>query len=168
VHQDALAIEAAHAVEIYNEGSAQWSDRGAGWYLCDQLLMHGRRVNAYAADDAHVISGRPTAFAAWVQVRAEELTPEALLTSLKTGAYYSSQGPEIGDIVIAGGEINISCSPAQAIIVSGPRAHALQARGEAITAASFVLEECEHACCRVTIIDHDGKRAWSNPIWLGS
>jgi predicted metal-dependent phosphoesterase TrpH len=29
---DALSIENAHAVEVYNEGSAQWNDRGNSWY----------------------------------------------------------------------------------------------------------------------------------------
>src|SRR5215469_12380540 len=72
---DALSIEAAHAVEVYNEGTAQWSDRGNSWYLCDLMLGHGRRINAYAADDAHFLSSRPAAFAAWVQVRATELSP---------------------------------------------------------------------------------------------
>ena len=34
----------------------------------------------------------------WVHVKAEELSPEALLTALKAGAFYSSTGPEIYDI----------------------------------------------------------------------
>jgi predicted metal-dependent phosphoesterase TrpH len=40
---DALSIEAAHAVEVNNEGTAQWNDRGNSWYLCDLLLAQGRR-----------------------------------------------------------------------------------------------------------------------------
>src|SRR5215467_12877564 len=90
---DALSIEDAHAVEVYNEGSAQWSDRGDSWYICDLMLSRGRRIEAYAADDAHFLSSRPVAFAAWVQVRATELSPEALVASLRMGSYYSSQGP---------------------------------------------------------------------------
>lgn len=163
---DALSIEAAHAVEVYNEGSAQWNDRGHSWYLCDLLLARGRRINAYAADDAHFISSRPAAFAAWVQVRAEALTPEALVEALRAGAYYSSQGPALHDIAIDGGQIAIACSPAASIIVSGPSAHACQKHGEALTEATFSLDGFAGRYCRVTIVDGNGKRAWSNPIWL--
>jgi hypothetical protein len=167
---DALSIEAAHAVEVYNAGSEQWNDRGNSWYLCDLLLGRGRRVNAYAADDAHFLSARPAAFAGWVQVRAEELTPEALLAALRAGAYYSSQGPEIHDIAIERGQIAITCSPAAAIIVSRLGSHARQVHGdplgEALTTASFSLQGFQGAACRVTVIDRAGKRAWSNPIWL--
>jgi predicted metal-dependent phosphoesterase TrpH len=163
---DALTIEAAHAVEVYNEGSAQWSDRGNSWYLCDLMLGHGRRVNAYAADDAHFLSSRPAAFAAWVQVRAAELTPEALLAALRAGAYYSSQGPEIHNIAVERGQIAISCSPAATIIVTGASVQACQAHGESLTTAAFPLAAFTGSYCRVTVIDALGRRAWSNPIWL--
>jgi predicted metal-dependent phosphoesterase TrpH len=163
---DALSVEDAHAVEVYNEGSAQWSDRGNSWYLCDLLLRQGRRVNAYATDDAHFLSSRPAAFAGWVQVRATELSPTALVEALRAGAYYSSQGPEINDIDVGRGHITISCSPAAAIIVSGASVSACQLHGESLTSASFPLAGFARSYCRVTVIDGMGKRAWSNPIWL--
>jgi hypothetical protein len=164
--EDALSVEAAHAVEVYNHGSAQWNDRGESWYLCDLLLSRGRRITAYAADDAHFIGSRPAAFAAWTQVWAEELTPEALLAALKEGSYYSSQGPELHSFTLNEGEITVTSSPCEAILLSGPSAHAWQARGEALTSATFSLEGFERAYCRITLIDAKGKRAWSNPIWL--
>jgi hypothetical protein len=163
--EEALSIEVANAIEVYNEGSAYESDRGESWYLCELMLARGRRVQAFAADDAHFISTRPVGFAAWVQVRAEALTPEAILAGLKAGAYYSSQGPEIHDLVMVGNELTVSCSPAQVIIVSGPTALARAFRGEAVTSATLSLKGFEQAYCRVTIIDRHGKRAWSNPIW---
>jgi hypothetical protein len=123
-------------------------------------------VSAYAADDAHFIGSRPAAFAGWVQVRAEELSPEALLAALKAGDYYASQGPEVYDITLDGGRITITCSPCATIILSGPSSHARQARGDALTSASFALDGFERAYCRVTLIDAEGKHAWSNPIWL--
>ena len=165
---DALTIEAAHAVEVYNEGSAQWSDRGNSWYICDLMLGHSRRMNTYAADDAHFLSSRPAAFAAWVQVRAEELSPEALLTALRAGSYYSSQGPEIHNVAVAGGRMEVSCSPASAIILSGSTVYAEQIHGDAVTAGVFSLDRFAGSYCRLTVIDNSGKRAWSNPVWLTS
>lgn len=163
---DARSIEAAHAIEVYNAGSAQWNDRGDSWYLCDLLLARRHHLLAYAADDAHFISRRPAAFLAWVQVRATELTPEALLAALKAGEYYSSQGPELYHVAVAGGEISIACSPAQAIIVSGPTAHARAVRGDDVTEATLSLQGFEETYCRISVIDQQGRRAWSNPIWL--
>ncbi len=163
---DARSVVAADAIEVYNAGTAQWNDRGDAWYLCDLLLAGGRRLNAYAADDAHFLSMRPTAFVAWVQVRAASLTPEALLAALKAGEYYSSQGPELHNVAIVGGEITIACSPAQAIILAGPRAHARSQRGDGVTSTTFSLDGFTDSYCRITVIDQHGRRAWSNPIWL--
>ena len=56
--EDGRALTAAHAVEIYNHGSAVMTDRGDGFYLLDQLLNEGQRLTAIATDDAHFESRR--------------------------------------------------------------------------------------------------------------
>jgi hypothetical protein len=172
---EALSLDAAHAVEVYNETCTQLNDRGDSWYMSDLLSNLGRRLTAYAADDAH-FTERPDAFAAWVQVRAESLDPAALVAALKAGHYYASQGPEIADIARDGDTLHIRCSPAQAIYLSGRTGTVrkgdrilagFQSRfGEGITEAAFPLDAFRDDWCRVTILDAAGKRAWSNPIWL--
>ena len=42
---DGRALDAAHAVEIYNHGCAVETDRGDGFYLLDQLCNLGRRLD---------------------------------------------------------------------------------------------------------------------------
>jgi hypothetical protein len=162
---DALLLETAHAVEIYNETTAQDNDRGESWYLCDQLALRGRRLFAFASDDTH-FAGRPDAFGGWVQVRAERLDPDLLLAALKVGHFYSSQGPELHDIRVEGGRLQVACSPASLIIVSGKGSISETARGMELTSASFPIDRFRDAYCRITVIDAAGKRAWSNPIWL--
>ncbi len=162
---DALALEGAHAVEIYNATCAADSDRGDSWQLADMLLARGRRLLAYAADDAH-FTARPDTFAAWVQVRASTLAPDALLAALKAGHFYSSQGPELHDLAVADGRLRIRCSPAAAIFLSGRGARRGALLGEDLTTAEFSLAPFAGGYCRVTVIDAAGKRAWSNPIWL--
>jgi hypothetical protein len=162
---DALSIETADAIEVYNETCAQDSDRGDSWHLADMVLARGRRVTTFAADDAH-FGARPDSLAAWVQVRAADLTPEALLAALKAGYYYSSQGPTIEDVKIDGGTIHITCSPAQQIVVSGRAAPSRVTRGTDVTSTSLPLEPFAGSYCRVTVVDANGRRAWSNPIWL--
>ncbi len=162
---DALSVECAHAIEIHNEGHTNDSDRGNGWYLADLLATAGRRINVFAADDAH-FGDRADRFGGWVMVRAESREPEALLVALKAGHFYSSTGPEIAGISIDAEQIRISCSPVDRILVGGRGSTCRWLHGVGLTQASFPLGPFGGAFCRVTIVDADGKRAWSNPIWL--
>jgi len=162
--EDALSIDCAHAIEIYNHGSHIEVDRGEDWPFCDLLLNQGRRLTGFATDDAHKITH--DAFGGWVHVHAEDLSPDALLASLKAGRYYSSQGPEIYDIEIANGDIYIQCSPASFISLQGRGSRSKYITGDQLDSATFPIKRFEDDYVRVTIRDANGKRAWSNPIWF--
>ena len=169
--EDGRAIDCAHAVEIYNHGCAIENDRGDGWYLMDQLLTEGKRLTAFATDDAHFKT--PDHFGGWVHVKAESLDPDVLLSALKKGEYYSSMGPQIHGIELVGKELSVSCSPVDTITVLCGHSRTCVRNGRAITEASFDLSRLEKgwlltkpsAWFRVAVIDNAGKRAWSNPIW---
>lgn len=166
--RDVESIAGAHAIEIFNTGHAADADRGDGWYMADLMTMEGRRILGYAADDAH-FNGRPDHFGGWVMVQADALTPEALLASLKEGRYYSSQGPTIEHIAIDDEEITVRCSPAASIHAAGrpPLNRYRHAEdGGAVCEATFPVEAFAGDSCRITVVDHDGKRAWTNPFWL--
>jgi predicted metal-dependent phosphoesterase TrpH len=172
---DGRAIDVAHAVEIYNHGCAMECDRGDGWYLMDQLLNDGRRLTAFATDDAHFSHGDHDAFGGWVEVKAESLDPEALLAALKAGHYYATQGPRIHELALSGDELTISCSPVNAISVMGGTSRAAHRIGCAITSAtldlgglerSWLPQQARSPWLRVALIDAAGRRAWTNPIWL--
>jgi len=162
--EDALSIPEAHAVEIYNHSCAVECDRGDGLVVLEEALAAGRRLNAYAADDAHFNS--PDAAGGWVMVKAETLEPEALLEALKRGDFYSSQGPEIHDIGIDGDEVRVACSPATWVSVAGTGSGSHCAHGGDMKRAQLPLD-CfgEGGYFRVTVTDDKGRRAWSNPIW---
>jgi len=162
---DALSLEAAHAVEVFNETCAGDNDRGDSWYMLDALSSLGHRLTAYAADDAHFWS-RPDVRRSWVMVRAESLDPDAILQALKAGQYYSSRGPEIHDLTIEGNRLRLECSPAAAIFVGGVGPKCRQIHGEGLTSATFDLSAFAGSHCRVSVVDNQGKRAWTNPIWL--
>jgi hypothetical protein len=162
---DALQIDAAHAVEIYNHTATHHNDRGDGWYLSDQLSMLGKRLHAIAVDDAH-FSTRPDAFGGWVHVKAESLDPDSLLAALKAGHFYAGQGPELRDIAIEGDELRVTCSPARTVFATGAGSVSRFVRGDGLTEATFPLEPFAGSYVRITVIDDAGKRAWSNPIWL--
>ncbi len=164
---EARSLEAAHAIEVYNETCKLLNDAGDSWYLADMLLAEGRRFSAYGADDMHgTHEGRPDAFGAWVWVRAESSESQALLDALKAGDYYTSQGPLIHDISLDDGGISVACSPASAIYVTGRAERSYRLHGHGLLEAHFPIDLFENSYCRVTVVDEAGKRAWSNPIWL--
>ncbi|TMJ39861.1 MAG: PHP domain-containing protein [Alphaproteobacteria bacterium] len=169
--EDGRAIDIAHAVEIYNHGCAVECDRGEGFYLLDQLLNEGRRLTAFATDDAHF--HHDDHFGGWVHVRAQANDPDSLLDALKKGHYYSSQGPLIQEISLEGSELSIASSPVNTIVVVCGHSRSVQRIGKSITSATLDLSKLEKGWLltkqspwlRVIVIDQAGKRAWSNPIW---
>ncbi|MBL8326303.1 MAG: CehA/McbA family metallohydrolase [Rubrivivax sp.] len=161
---DAMAIDAAHAVEVYNHTSALRTSRGGGAALLDQLLAEGRRLNALATDDAHFLVD--DAFGGWVMVKAERNEPELLVQALKAGHYYSTQGPLIEDIRIDGDDVVVDCSPAFGVYLlgRGSRADRSERRGQT-TARLSAGRMGKGGFMRVVVVDDNGRSAWSNPLW---
>lgn len=168
---DALSVaDFIDSVEVYNHAAEVGVKRGYGLHQAEVLLAKGHRLSFYAADDAHFKHPRGTftdAFGGWVQVRAESLTPDALLASLKAGEFYSSTGLEIHNIEIANGAIRIECSPVEDIVVSTRGVGFQRAHDTSMVEFEAPLPAPEKSpYVRVTIVDADGHSAWSNPIWL--
>lgn len=162
--EDGAALDAAHAVEVYNHTSFVHTDRGDGAVFLDSMLSDGRRLGAIAVDDSHW--KRDDAFGGWVMVKAETLDPDALLAALMAGHYYASQGPEIHDIACAGDALAIACSPAAAVMLVGPVSTNARHIGRNVTRARLPLEPFRGGWCRAVVVDAMGRRAWSNPLWL--
>ncbi|WP_460275269.1 PHP domain-containing protein [Celeribacter sp. ULVN23_4] len=160
---DARSIEAAHAVEIYNHGCAMGCDRADGAFYADLLLSEGRDLSLIATDDAHFTE--PDHFGGWVMVKAEDLTPDALLEALKRGDFYSSQGPELRHVEASKGSVIVESSAVSSVIVQGHGTAATAVHGDSMTRAEVPLPRLYNSpWLRVTVIDRAGKRAWSNPI----
>ncbi len=163
---DARSITAAHAVEVYNHGCTVDNDRGEGFLTLEHLLNEGRHLNLIATDDAHFNTS--DFFGGWVRVKAHENSPNALLEALKAGAFYSSTGPDIHDIRISKTHVEVDCTAATSILVQGYGAPMASLRGEAMTTGRLSLERLANSpWVRITVIDRAGKRAWSNPFWVG-
>ncbi len=162
---DAKTIDAAHAVEIYNYGCEVDNDRGESFQMLDRLLNSGRRLNLIATDDAHF--NTPDHFGGWVMVKALTNTPDALLDALKSGHYYSSQGPQIYDIRMVDGNVEVDCSSSVTVIALGEGTATSTLHGKSMTTAKLSLKRLAHSpWIRITVIDQAGNRAWSNPIWV--
>lgn len=166
------ALDAVHAVEVYNHNCAMAAlpDRSNGAYMLDGLLEGGRRLLVNAGDDAHF--GHPLdRFGGWVEVHCRSLDPDALVASMKAGRYYSTQGPELRGLLVEGDCLRVETSDAYAISLTGGGDRWLSGSerhgevGTPIAEAEFDLAPFRNSYCRVTVVDAAGKRAWSNPIW---
>ncbi|MEO0960735.1 MAG: phosphotransferase, partial [Pseudomonadota bacterium] len=164
--EDALALDAAHAVEVYNHTCAVHAARGDSYAMWDAMLSAGARVTGIAVDDSHWKPGTPDAFGGWVMVKAKENAPDALLAALKAGRFYATQGPEITDLSRDGDTLVLSCSPATEVFAVGPVSKATHVTGTALTRATLPLEKFAGDWCRVVVRDAMGRQAWTNPLWL--
>ncbi|HBD89694.1 MAG: phosphotransferase [Rhodobacteraceae bacterium GWE1_64_9] len=161
---DARSITAAHAVEIYNHGCATGCDRPDGFAIADLLLTEGRALTVIATDDAHF--SEPDHFGGWVMVKSQANTPDALLAALKAGAFYSSQGPELRDVVIEDDRVIIESSAVVAAMVQGAGTAAKAVHGHSMTRCEIPLARFDASpWLRVTVVDAAGRRAWSNPVF---
>jgi hypothetical protein len=164
---DVRSLGAIHAIEIFNGTAADHNDKPDSLYMLDLLLMRGLRYSACATDDMHASPERNDALRGWVWVNSVALEPEAILESLKVGAYYSSTGPQIYRMNMEAGEVlRIHCSPANRIWVTGHGSTSLCVHGHGMREAEFNLKSLGNSpFCRVTVRDINDRRAWSNPIW---
>jgi hypothetical protein len=169
---EALAVEAAHAVEIFNGTVGRHPE---AWEMADALLARGRRIVGFAADDAHFRHvphkrPRPDFLTGWVLVRAESLDEDALIAALKAGHFYSSQGPELHGVALAesadGLGLRVLSSPVHAVTVSGPAIGMVTRAQAGTTFAFFPFEEPPAGYLRITVEDAAGRKAWTNPFWI--
>lgn len=165
--EDFVSVAPVHAVEVFNGKSNASNDRGYSGHYIDVLMRMGHRVGILAVDDLHMHAGHFDFMSGWVYVKAEELTPDALLSALKAGHYYASTGAQLHNVEVIGNEkLIVDCSPAQHVIVTTHKQSVLRENGHHITHAEFDLTILQPPFIRVTVIDQYQRRAWTNPIWL--
>lgn len=154
-------------IEIYNATCEYLCGKGPSVAYWDSLLKD-QPLWGFAADDAHW--NRPDFGAAWVNVKSESLTREAITAALKSGQFYSSTGPTIETVALDDVRVYIKTSPVDRIslVGPGPRGRVVAAnKGETITEAEFSLSGGigrDTAYLRLQAVDQNGNAAWTNPI----
>ena len=151
------------AMEIWNTGCALETDcdkNAAGW---DELLTNGRKIYGVATDDGHPTYQHGLG---WVMVRAED-DLNSVLAALNRGDFYSSTGPAIFDFHVDGDNVHVECSPCKYIhFLCGVRPmNAVKNEGGLITSADVKLP-AGAKYIRATMVDAEGRRDWTNPIFL--
>ncbi len=133
----------------------------------DDLLRKGENVFPLATDDAHKIED---CFGGWINVKSIDLTYDSVFNALEKGDFYSSSGPEIYDLFIEDGIINIECSKVNKIFISTERRYTNCIERNDITRAKLDINEYinkskenknDNQYIRLTLIDDAGKVAYT-------
>lgn len=177
---DIETMPAAHALEIQNGASELAYNTGHSGHILDVMTARGRRMDAVAADDAHFghpeFPQYPDHGLAWIEVRAEDNDPDALVAAMKAGHFYASEGPELRNVEIDGDAVVVESSPVLKVVVHGGAERYDCRYGAGLTSVRVPLTMFENGGhevnshlgrhLRITIVDAAGKRAWTNPVWL--
>ena len=160
--EEIKALHDFQMIEVWNTGAALDWGTDSNTYHWDVLLHEGRRVYAVASDDGHNL--QQNCFG-WVRVNAEKNVP-SILKALENGEFYASCGPEIYDFFIEDGQVCINCSPVSQIILRNFSCPHRMLRGENMTGGQFQLRDLCTDYIRAEIVDAQGRRAWTQPIFF--
>ena len=118
--EDLLALEGEQFFEVYNGhplvrnyGDAARPGMEMMWdIILTRRLMYGQPIMfGIAVDDSHNYHEHGTSHSntgrAWVMVRAEDLTPEAIVTSMERGDFYGSTGVVLDDLILDTNKIQL-------------------------------------------------------------
>ncbi|HEY5058000.1 MAG TPA: CehA/McbA family metallohydrolase [Gaiellaceae bacterium] len=174
------ACDGLAGIEVWNAGCELEVGRGDSSLHWDEALERGRGLFALATDDSHH-PGYDSAFA-WTMVRAAERTQDAVLEALRTGAFYSSTGPELAAVEVTDDAVTVQCSPAASVTLftgrtRGARANAgrlgypnnatiLERDSAGLITACRLERPWNAPYGRVEVAAPTGARAWTNPLWI--
>lgn len=152
------------AMEVWNSGCVVEMDQDMNALGWDELLVGGHRIFGVATDDGHPMYQHCLG---WVMVKAEK-NVNSVLAALKNGEFYSSTGPEIYDFYVEDGKVVLECSPCKSIsFINGRQPNRMTRAGDGlITRAMADSMDLSRGYVRATILDEQGRRAWTNPIFL--
>jgi len=161
---------------VYNLGGADSLGRAAPSTeaLWDSLLTRGKLIFGVGDDDSHYFKPEDAENAelarpgrAWVMVRADTLSADAILGALRRGDFYATNGVLLRRYEASAREIQIEIAPAgdmrfrTEFIGSGGR---VLASSTALRARYAITGSEGYVRARVT--DANGRRAWMQPVMV--
>ena len=148
--------------------------------LWDALLSRGKVVWAVAADDAHEyhtfdVRESPTPGKGWIVIQAPALTVPALTGALRAGRFYASTGVALEHYSANSEGISMQIAPTAEWSPALPSSSLYVTRfvgenGKVLAEENGVSPQYRfkgtERYVRATITDSDGRRAWTQPVFL--
>ncbi len=179
VTADELAqVEQLQLFEVFN-GHPQVNNVGGGGVAgleeaWDAILTSGKLVYGLATDDAHHFKRPedPTASRpgqGWIVVRADTLSPRAILEAIERGDFYSSTGVELRDLRVSASEVTLDIRTTAfskyRVRFTGRGGRLLS---EVTTNPASYRPTGSEGYVRATVLESNGAKAWTQPVRVGS
>ena len=169
-YDDYIDLKGLWAVEWYNTGCAR------DGYIddikpIDDLLRKGENVYPIATDDAHNLGH---CFGGFVMVKADNLEYDTIYNALKNGDFYSSTKPEIKELYIEDGVINIKTSKVNSVFLTTENRYIKKEVGVDLEEARLDINEYLNRqdnfninpYIRITIVDNEGNKAYTRAYFI--
>jgi hypothetical protein len=186
---DLITLQNYTAMEIYNKVIERLTPDPYAVNQWDSVLISGKKIFGVAADDMHQVN--VDLGYGFTKVYMPEFTKESYINSMRTGYFYSSQGPSMDsepftlacdeiDIYHMGESANCSAVRINATISSTNssfvvRNISLIKDGNIINISTCSTQNCSFSYSqnvsssgyyRLQATDSYNKQIWSNPIWV--
>ncbi len=140
--------------------------------IWDSILSSGKLVFAIADDDSHFFKRIgdptvPTPGKGWIFVRGAELTPQAIIDSIKKGDFYASTGVELIDHKADAKQVVVTVKEER---TSKYRIQFIGRNGQVLaesasSPAAYTIKGTE-GYVRARVYESNGKIAWTQPVML--
>lgn len=179
-YTDWSGLKGLWAMEVCNAGCIALGLNEHNENVYHTMLRLGMRIVPVCASDMHdpqSKSGYVYYDKAWCMVCAEKLDYESVIRALEQGDMYASLGPEIHELTMESGVVNIRCSPAVTIQLEThartqqlaiPKDGAQTIDGAQFDLNGWIQEEKDTpgAFFRITVNGPDGCYAVTRAYWM--
>ena len=176
-HEQIKQVTGASLLEVYNGNPGTNAYAAPGRFsteqIWDEVLTAGRVIFGVATDDSHHYHDfHPPSMAnpgrGWVNVRANELSEDAIIQALETGEFYASSGVTLSELELSRDSIGLSIEP-EPDPISVTR---FIGRSGRVLDAQVGLQACyrirgDEGYVRAQVTDTRGMKAWTQPVFLG-
>jgi len=140
--------------------------------IWDKILSRGVLMYGVASDDAHDYLGefhqqKSNPGTGWIMVRAEDLTPQAIMAAMEMGDFYASVGVVLKDIQITDKDYRVEIEPyrdnAYTTFFIGKDGKVLK---EAYGKTAVYTFKGDELYVRARIFESSGKFACTQPVFL--
>lgn len=155
-----LRLKEYLGIEIYSPNKIPWPESTRRW---DFILSRipDTKVWGFASDDMHDL--KRDAGRAWIVVKTEKAAVPMILEALRRGAFYSTTGPVIDNILLGSNNIHIKLASNYQMKFIGYRRRILQI---SFGKESTYYIQPEDRYVRIEIKDLKyRKKAWTQPIF---
>ncbi len=152
---DYLQYDDLDFVEVYNHASTIGGCECYQIQAFDDFLRKDKKIFNVMADDSHK---KEHMFGGFIMINAPKLDYGTIISALKKGEFYSSQGPLIYSLTRNGNEVTVECSDAKRISLSTKGRRTEAQCGVNLTKAKFKLKESD-GYFRITVVDEYNNHA---------